>query len=237
MKQLLTLLLPLLSAGSLQAATTIDGAQPYAYGANIGWIDWRGDGAHGAVLASGVCSGFIYSANVGWISLGSGAPLNGTQYQNNSATDYGVNIDAAGNLSGSAYGANIGWIQFEPKGSPQVNLATGDLSGYAYSANCGWISLGSASGGHLHTGPGLLGGGGNALSAKFGGVSPQSNGSVLLYGSGVPNLVYTVLANTQLEPLHWAPIGTAQAGPLGTLQFFDINAPSFKQRFYRFNYP
>lgn len=125
----------------LQAATTIDPSYRFAYGANLGWMDWRGDVANGAVIGEYVCSGYIYAANVGWISLGGGAPANGIQYQNNSASDYGVNLDALGNLRGCAYGANIGWINFESTGAPKVDLATGKFTGYAWSANCGWISL------------------------------------------------------------------------------------------------
>jgi hypothetical protein len=144
-------LLALLSAFSLQpsallhAATTIDAVNRYAYGANLGWVDWRGDTANGAVIGEYVCSGYIYSANVGWIALGSGSPANGIQYQNNSATDFGVNQDGLGDLSGYAWGANIGWITFEQTyGQPKVNLLTGQLSGSVWSANCGWISLSNA---------------------------------------------------------------------------------------------
>jgi hypothetical protein len=126
---------------SLRAGTTIDAANHFAYGANAGWMDWRGDTNNGAVIGEYVCSGYIYSANVGWISLGSGSPANQIQYQNNSAADFGVNQDGLGNLRGCAYGANIGWIAFETNGAPKVNLATGQFTGYAYSANCGWISL------------------------------------------------------------------------------------------------
>jgi len=126
------------------AATTIDTANKYAYGANLGWMDWRGDTVNGAVIGEYVCSGYIYSANVGWINLGSGAPANGIQYQNNSATDFGVNQDGLGNLRGYAYGANIGWINFENTGAPKVDLSTGKLSGYVWSANCGWICLSNA---------------------------------------------------------------------------------------------
>jgi len=85
-----------------------------------------------------------WSANVGWIDLGSNAPANGIQYQNNSATDCGVNQDGLGNLRGFAYGANIGWINFEANGAPKVDWVTGKLSGSVYSANCGWISLSNA---------------------------------------------------------------------------------------------
>jgi Bacterial TSP3 repeat len=124
--------------------TTIDAANHYAYGANIGWMDWRGDTNHGAVIGEYVCSGYIYAANVGWINLGNGAPADGIYYQNNSATDFGVNQDGLGNLRGDAWGANIGWIAFEATGAPRVDLATGRMSGYVWSANCGWISLSNA---------------------------------------------------------------------------------------------
>ncbi len=142
--------LTLVSAFSLQpsallhAATTITPANHYAYGANLGWVESRGDVANGAVIGEYVCSGYIYSANVGWISLGGGTPANGIRYQNNSGTDYGVNHDGLGNLRGYAWGANIGWINFEATGAPKVDLWTGNLSGHAWSANCGWISLSNA---------------------------------------------------------------------------------------------
>jgi hypothetical protein len=137
------LLLAILSAQRSTgfAGTTIDAANKAAYGANLGWVDWRGDTNNGAVIGEYVCSGYIYSANVGWINLGGGTPANGIYYQNLSAGDFGVNQDGLGNLRGYAYGANIGWINFEATGAPQVDLATGKMTGYAWSANCGWISL------------------------------------------------------------------------------------------------
>jgi hypothetical protein len=128
----------------LQAVTTIDVAHPYAWGANLGWMNWRGDVAHGAVIGEYVCAGYVWAANVGWISLGSGSPANGIQYQNNSGSDYGVNRDGLGNLRGYAWGANIGWINFEVNGAPRVDPVTGNFTGYAWSANCGWISLSNA---------------------------------------------------------------------------------------------
>jgi hypothetical protein len=142
----------LLSTFNLQpstvfAATSIDPANKYAYGANIGWMDWTGgtgETASGAVIGAYVCSGYIYSANVGWINLGTGSPANGIRYQNNAANDFGVNQDGLGNLGGYAYGANIGWINFENTGAPKVNMVTGQMSGHVWSANCGWISLSNA---------------------------------------------------------------------------------------------
>ena len=138
------------SASASFAATTINSLNHYAYGANLGWIDCRGDVNNGAVIGEYVCSGYLYSANAGWINLGTGFPTNGIQYRNQAASDFGVNIDSAGNLSGCAWGANIGWIVFtnasatgplSASDSPRVNMSTGQLGGYAYSANCGWISL------------------------------------------------------------------------------------------------
>ena len=130
---------------SLEAVTTIDPVNRYAYAANLGWIDWVGDTNNGAVIGEYVCSGYLYSPNVGWINLGNGSPANQIQYQNNSATDFGVNQDSLGNLTGYAWGANIGWINFEQTyGKPTINLRTGQLGGFAWSANCGWISLSNA---------------------------------------------------------------------------------------------
>jgi hypothetical protein len=131
-----------------RGATTIDASHQYSYGANIGWMNWLADSsANGVSVGEFICSGWIYGANVGWINIGSGAPANHIQYQNNSGTDFGVNyqIDPTqpgyGILRGFAYGANIGWINFEATGNPRVSLFTGRLSGYAYGANVGWINL------------------------------------------------------------------------------------------------
>jgi hypothetical protein len=140
----LLLLSLLASSRATSTPSTINPTNRYAYGANIGWMDWRGDTNNGAVIGEYICFGYIYAANVGWINLGTSAPTNGIQYKNLDATDFGVNHDGFGNLRGFAYGANIGWINFENTGAPKVDLKNGNLSGYAYSANCGWISLSNA---------------------------------------------------------------------------------------------
>jgi hypothetical protein len=127
------------------AASSINALNKFAYGANVGWMDFRGDTNQGVIIGEFVCSGYLFAADVGWIHLGGNAPANGIQYQNNSATDYGVNHDGLGNLRGFAYGANIGWIQFEANGAPRVDLKTGKLNGSIFSANCGWFSLSNAS--------------------------------------------------------------------------------------------
>jgi len=141
MKRLLFIAALVALALPARAASTIDPANRYAYGANLGWMDWLADTNHGAVIGEYVCSGYIYAANAGWINLGSGAPTNQIYYQNLSANDFGVNQDGLGNLRGYAYGANIGWVNFESTGAPKVDLQTGRLTGSIWSANCGWISL------------------------------------------------------------------------------------------------
>lgn len=135
------------------ADSTISATSKHAYSANAGWINWRPDqpsSPNGIIFGESFLSGQAYGANVGWIDFGDGTPSNGFSYQNNSATDYGVNHDGTGNLSGMAYGANVGWINFgwAPANSPdrpRVNLLTGVLSGFAYSVNLGWINLGGGS--------------------------------------------------------------------------------------------
>jgi hypothetical protein len=121
------------------ADTSINNTNKYAYGANIGWINFQGDTNNGAYISQFFCTGYVWSANCGWIHIGKG-PTNGWQYSNASAGDYGVNV-VGSSLRGFAYGANIGWINFESNGNPRVNLISGALEGFAYGANVGWISL------------------------------------------------------------------------------------------------
>ena len=137
--RIFTLLLTTASAALAQS--TINATDHFAYGANVGWCDFRPSAGVGAVLGEYVCSGSLYAANIGWISLGSGAPANLVQYKNNTATDYGVNLLPGGLLRGYAYSANVGWIAFESTGNPRVDLTTGNLLGYAYGANIGWLNL------------------------------------------------------------------------------------------------
>jgi hypothetical protein len=130
-----------------RAVTTINATNAFSWGANVGYLSWRPSSADGVSIGAYICQGYIYGANVGWINMGTGNPVNHIQYQNNSATDFGVNftIDPSnfghGLLRGQAYGANIGWINFEATGNPYVILSNGQLRGFVYSANCGWINL------------------------------------------------------------------------------------------------
>lgn len=216
-KRLILFLSVLLLPLAARATSTINATNNSAWGANIGWTNWLPSPADGVVIGEFVCSGYVYGANVGWINVGNGTPANNIQYQNNSATDFGVNygIDptqpGVGILRGYAYGANIGWINFEATGNPRVSLFTGALTGYAYSANCGWINLNDALGkvqtDHIAMG---LDTNGNGIADAweylyFGGLlapgqqnsSPNGNGMTLLqdYQDGVN----PTLANTGLR--------------------------------------
>ncbi len=133
------------------AATTIDPVHPFACGANLGWINWRGDTTHGAAIGQFFCAGYLWAANAGWINLGSGVPANGVRYANLTGSDFGVNVDPLGHLRGRAWSPNLGWLNFDNKGDPKVDLLTGRLSGFAWSANTGWISLSNAVA-HVRTG-------------------------------------------------------------------------------------
>ena len=146
MKKIAAFLLVAL-ASAVHAASTINSTNAYAWGANIGWLNWRPSAESGVNIGRYICSGYIYGANVGWINLGNGNPANHIQYANNSATDFGINFTLDPNnpghglLRGYAYGANIGWINFEATGNPYVILSNGQLRGYVYGANIGWINL------------------------------------------------------------------------------------------------
>lgn len=127
------------------AESNIDANDAFSWSHSAGWLNWGPNSENGARIDEFVCGGFVYGANIGWINLGSGLPANKIHYRNDSATDFGVNLDPAGNLRGFAYGSNVGWIGFEPTGNPRINLGTGRMSGFAYSANTGWIDLGEFS--------------------------------------------------------------------------------------------
>jgi hypothetical protein len=145
-------LLAMLAASQIQADadTTIVDGSGFAWGANIGWVNFRPDqplNPDGAVVGEGFCSGLIWMANCDWVSLGDGSPADGVRYANNDGSDFGINHDGSGGLTGLAWGAAIGWINFGSDFDaaipvPRVDLLTGQLSGYAWSPSCGWIDLG-----------------------------------------------------------------------------------------------
>ena len=125
---------------------SIDSVMKWAWGTNVGWIDFAPD-LGGVTVFEDHLEGYAWGENIGWIRMGtceSGSPCT---YANTSAENYGVNHDGAGNLSGYAWSSNVGWINFDPDGEEQVliDLKTGDFSGYAWGENISWIGFNNAS--------------------------------------------------------------------------------------------
>ena len=49
----------ILHSSFVQAGTTMDATNRYAYAANLGWVDWVADTNNGAVIGEYVCSGYL----------------------------------------------------------------------------------------------------------------------------------------------------------------------------------
>jgi hypothetical protein len=123
-----------------QAATgNIDAVDKWAWGSNVGWINFAP--THGGVTVySDHLEGYAWGENIGWIRLGSYEGGGAHTYANTAADNYGVNRDANGNLSGYAWGSNVGWINFNPThGGVTIDPTTGSFDGYAWAENVGWI--------------------------------------------------------------------------------------------------
>lgn len=101
---------------------TIDSTYKYAWGDEIGWINFGTTGGAVHVTDTAV-TGYAWSANYGWINL---APPGS-----------GVTNNAEGDLSGYAWGENIGWINFA---SVSID-SSGYFSGNATTDNVGDISF------------------------------------------------------------------------------------------------
>lgn len=99
---------------------TIDATGRYAWGENIGWIDFGTTNGAVHVTDAGL-TGSALSENVGWIDLSN------------------VINDGAGNLSGYGWGENIGWVNFHPANGGVIINSSGEFTGSALSENVGWI--------------------------------------------------------------------------------------------------
>ena len=108
----------------------------YAYGLNVGWLDFEPGEGPGVTVGASRLSGFVWGESIGWINL---SPAYG-----------GVVNDGAGVLSGYAWGQNVGWINFNPQvsGDPThygvVIDHEGDFDGWAWGQNIGWIRFAAA---------------------------------------------------------------------------------------------
>lgn len=104
---------------------TIDVTSKYAWGDEIGWVNFGTTGGNVRVTDAGL-TGYAWADNLGWIKL---AP-----------SGSGVTNNSQGDLSGSAWGENIGWIDFA-----SVSIGTdGIFSGYATTSALGQISFNCA---------------------------------------------------------------------------------------------
>ena len=95
---------------------TIDSTYKYAWGENLGWINFGTSGGNVHVTDAGL-SGYAWSENYGWINL--------------NPSKSGVKNNGYGILSGYAWGENLGWINFSG-----VAIDTeGNFTGYATVVN------------------------------------------------------------------------------------------------------
>ena len=99
----------------------------YAWGENVGWINFKPSQGPGVTVTSSAVTGFAWAENIGWINLN---PING-----------GVKNDGQGNLSGFAWGENVGWINFAPNGAGVSIAGNGRFFGFAWGENIGWINF------------------------------------------------------------------------------------------------
>ncbi len=123
-----------------------DDASQYAYGENVGWLNFEPAMGDGVQVASDKLTGYVWAENIGWISL---------SCENTSScgtVSYGVTNDGSGNLGGFAWSENVGWISFSCDNTSSCGTvdygvtidANGNFDGWAYGENIGWIHLASA---------------------------------------------------------------------------------------------
>lgn len=132
------------AAVAVLAGGKIDETAKFAWSENTGWQNWRPSYSGVTVVNEGgnsYLSGYVWGENIGWVKLGA----TGTgPYANTSASNYGVNMDAAGKLSGFAWSETCGWISFSNAHS-QVIMTRGVFDGYAWGENVGFIHFKNAS--------------------------------------------------------------------------------------------
>ncbi len=134
-REMLFTVFVLLFCSSMVFAGDIDpdgDGHKYAYGENIGWINFASSQDAAVTVGNDAVTGYIWCENIGWINLS------------------GVTNDGAGNLSGRAWGENVGWISFSCSNTSSCSTAdygvkidpvTGVFSGKAWGENVGWISF------------------------------------------------------------------------------------------------
>lgn len=131
---------------SVEALGNIDSISKWAWGTNIGWLNFNTTNA-GVTVCADHLEGYIWAENVGWIRVGTVSGCGLHTYSNTTSSDYGVNYDLMGNLTGYAWATNIGWIDFHPtSGGVTINRISGSFDGYAWGENVGWIHFKNTTG-------------------------------------------------------------------------------------------
>ncbi len=111
-----------------------DGSQ-YAYGENVGWINFEPNQGPGVTVSDVNLTGYVWAENIGWINLD----------PNDVDPNTGITNDGTGLLAGVVWGENVGWINFNPKVAGDSNQYgvtiddQGNFDGWAWGENIGWI--------------------------------------------------------------------------------------------------
>lgn len=127
MKNYLLLLIIIPSALLAQNIDPYNNDSQYAFGENVGWLNFQPTYGDGVKVSSTTVKGYLWAENIGWVNL---SPSYG-----------GVANDGFGHLSGYAWGENVGWINFNPTYGGVSIAADGKFSGYAWGENIGWINF------------------------------------------------------------------------------------------------
>jgi hypothetical protein len=187
----------------------------HAWSENAGWLNAAA--THGSLTvvpdgASGYLGGYAWAENFGWVKLGddSGGP-----YANNSASDWGVNMDAAGNLSGYGWSETVGWFNFNPADSQVVvDPGSGAFSGYAWGENVGYVSFSGTSPAYgVETSPFGVGtpSSGDAWSENAGWLNfAATHGSVSVVPDGASGYLE---GYAWAENFGWVKLGDDSGGP------------------------
>ena len=110
--------LPITQASASETDGTIDATYKYAWGENVGWINFGNAGGNIHITDTAI-TGYAWIENYGWINMD---PANS-----------GVTNNAEGDLSGYAWGENVGWIDFSNVSISSAGVfggtAEGDITG------------------------------------------------------------------------------------------------------------
>ena len=136
------IIVALLGVGVALAAGNIDATNKWAWGANVGWVNFDPD--HGGVTVyDDHLEGDAWGENIGWIRLGTCSrrqPLHPRQHQPPPTTASTTTVRAISPATPGA--ANTGWINFARQRRRDDRARHGRLRpGYAWGENVGLDQL------------------------------------------------------------------------------------------------